>query len=367
MNRSLILLFILILFTTVCCTTATISDRNAGTENKWILGTHSLAIPGKNWSLLVDLAGFKLEKEVTLPDASATMVYASNGSTHLVVSVYLESRPDLDSTDACKAYYWGKASQSPIPKSEVRHGTFGSMATVHFLIREFKGVSVMQKNVNGYLYHDGVCVDVHVSKVHYQPKDEALFDAVLESVHIPELNIARASQSTSLVRPPLLSVLNTPELQWVFKHICVPLRQLPADGYTQGDFVEAYLEFYRSRWEVSLAAMRNGDQDTWIKYFAPISHSIIDLYWPSRVIRDSEGAIIRFRDCNSFGNLQGILRNEHSISGPSSKDLKAADVYGLQIMKKWKDGRPFDEVEEILRSGPIKLAEPSASIPLERK
>lgn len=372
MRKILYLSFIVLLVAIASCATPTQTEKSTATGSKWILGTHSLSLPGKNWSLLLDLPGFRLEKEATRPDGSGIMLSASNPQTGVLVSVFLERRPDLGSTDACKIEYWGKwreVAESELQMSDVRHTTSGRMATVHSMVREFEGVPVMNKNVNGYLYHDGVCVDLHVSKVGYQPKDEALFDAVLASVRFSDetAGVDHASRTTMLARPPLVSVLNTPEHRWVFQHICVPIRHLPADGYTPGDFVEAYLAFYRARWEASMAAKRNGDLDASIKYFAPLLHSVIDLYWPNRVVRDSQGAILRFRDCDELGNLKGILRAERSMFGPSVKDLEPAGAYGGPIIGKWRDNRPFEEVEEILRSGPMKLAEPSVGVPLGGK
>jgi hypothetical protein len=153
-------------------------DRKAGTQ--------TLSLPDKSWSLLVDLPGFKRDEHSTLPDGSGTMIQASNKKTGLVASVFLESRPDLDSTEACEADYWGQASKSPLPKSEVQHVTVGPLAVVHWLVREYLGLPLMQKNVNAYLYRDGVCIDVHLSKVQYEPKDEALFTAVLTSVRFSD-------------------------------------------------------------------------------------------------------------------------------------------------------------------------------------
>lgn len=154
------------------------SDRKAGTQ--------ALSLPGKSWSLLIDLPGFKRDDQGTRPDGSGTMIQASNKKTDLVASVFLESRPDLDSTEACKADYWGKASKSPLPKSEVQHVTIGSMAAVHWLVREYRGLPLMQKNINAYLYRDSVCIDVHLSKVTYESKDEALFTTVLTSVRFSD-------------------------------------------------------------------------------------------------------------------------------------------------------------------------------------
>ena len=154
-----------------------IAGQSTGSED-----TASLSLEGKTWSLLVDLPKFKIEERKTRPDGSGTMIRGASRKTDVVVSVFLERAPNLQSMEECKEYYWGQASRSPLPKSEIKHEVTGSMALVHWLVKEFQGISVMQKNVNAYLYRDGVCVDIHLSKVEYKAADDALFTAVLDSV-----------------------------------------------------------------------------------------------------------------------------------------------------------------------------------------
>lgn len=149
-------------------------------------GTQTVSLAGKSWSLLVDLPGFKREEEKTAPDGSVSMFQASNKKTGLIASVWLESDPDLTSTEACKTEYWGKASQSPFPKTDIKQVTVGSMAAVHWTVKEYQGMPLMQKNINAYLYRDGVCIDLHLSKMQYAPKDEPLFDAVLGTVRFSD-------------------------------------------------------------------------------------------------------------------------------------------------------------------------------------
>jgi hypothetical protein len=45
----------------------------------------------------------------------------------------------------------------------------------------FEGRPVRQQNVHAYLFKDGVCIEVHLSKVRDEP-DERLFDTVLRTV-----------------------------------------------------------------------------------------------------------------------------------------------------------------------------------------
>lgn len=178
---------------------------------------------------------------------------------------------------------------------------------------------------------------------------------------------AVAQQPKTPSRPPLATVLNTPEHQWVFNHICVPVRMLSGSGYTNGDFVGAYYAVLQSRWEASLEAQHRGDEDGSMNAIAPILHGVIDLHWPNRVERDSSGAITRFRDCEELGNLQGVLREEKTTPGPTGEVKQRATSFVSQVIRKWKDGRPFEEVTEILRSGPMRLSEAHATVLLGQK
>jgi hypothetical protein len=140
-----------------------------------------LSFPGKGWSLLIDLPEFKILEKETRRDKSETMILASNRKTDLVVSVFLESDPEFTSKEQCKDHYWGLASQSPLPKSQVEHVSTESMAIVRFLVKEHEGIP-NQKHTNAYMYRDGVCIDVHLSKAPYAERDSALFATVLQSI-----------------------------------------------------------------------------------------------------------------------------------------------------------------------------------------
>lgn len=168
---------------------------------------------------------------------------------------------------------------------------------------------------------------------------------------------ATAQKSAGDTQPDLADLLGTSEHQWVFNHICVPIRALNGVRYTNSDFVAAYFSAAEARWKASLDAQTRNDQDGSMKAIAPILHSVIDLHWPKRVERNSSGAITRFRDCGEWGNLQGMLQEEKGGDGWTGALKEQATNYITQVIRKWKDGRPFQEVAEILRAGPIKLSE----------
>jgi len=167
---------------------------------------------------------------------------------------------------------------------------------------------------------------------------------------------ATAQQSAG-ARPDLAGLLGTAEHQWVFNHICVPILALNGIRYTNNDFVAAYFSVAEARWKESLEAQTRNDQDASMKAVAPLLHSVIDLHWPKRVKRNSSGAITHFRDCDELGNLQGVLREEKGSGGWTGALKEQATNYMTQVIRKWKDGRPFQEVADILRAGPMKLSE----------
>jgi hypothetical protein len=170
--------------------------------------------------------------------------------------------------------------------------------------------------------------------------------------------------------PGLLSILLTPERQYVFNHICVPQTLPQLDGFTNGDFVNAIVEVSKGRWESSLEAKRKGDNDGSLKAIAPFIHSIIDLNSPGRVVRNSEGAIVEFKDCEALGGLNGMLSAERNPSTATRNDAdfkRRSENQIAEVLKRWKDSGSFDEVAGLLRSGPLKISTEYAATPLRRK
>ena len=61
-----------------------------------------LSLPGKEWSLLIDLPKFKILERETLADESETRILAINRKTDVIVSVYLERDPEFSSKVECR-------------------------------------------------------------------------------------------------------------------------------------------------------------------------------------------------------------------------------------------------------------------------
>jgi len=146
---------------------------------------YRLAAPGRTWSVQIDLTGFDIQAEGALEDDLGKMVRAKNGKRDIVVSVFLEKEPSLQTAEECRAYYWAKDQSSPIAKDDVRLTERGELRVVEWTVKKFMGQRVNQRNLKAFLAHEGYCVDVHISKSGFKPKkDQKFFDELLASVGV---------------------------------------------------------------------------------------------------------------------------------------------------------------------------------------
>lgn len=157
----------------------------------------------------------------------------------------------------------------------------------------------------------------------------------------------------------LFKILGNPQKGWTLNHICV-LEDIRTTGrFTISDFVEAVLEFARVRWESSKEAVRNQDKGKADFLLGYLSHTIIDLHWPERIERSTDGMIVGFRNCEEFGGGQGIQKEESSPSTAVQNDpvwREAARKAVAEVFKKYKDERPFEEVAFYLRHNVLRIA-----------
>ena len=177
-------------------------------------------------------------------------------------------------------------------------------------------------------------------------------------------SVASGAEGT---RPNALAIaraLDDPDAQWVFYHHCVPTKLLEGLGYTQGDFVDAYVVVWKHRWDAALDALARNEQRESMRSLAGILHGMIDAYWPGRIERDADGAIVRFRDCDELGGLQGLLSQERTGRGPDSATQDLVTAQSARVIRCWKERKPFDEVVPILRGGPMKIGPGAAAQPL---
>ena len=146
--------------------------------------TVSLSLPDIQWSLNVKLPGFELQQKEIAQSGEAARFFASNPDSGIVISAFLERAPHTGNSKECRSYYWEKAKQSPFKKEDIKQYELNDFALVEYIVPEFQGMKVNQKNMNAYLVVDDYWIDIHISKTDYQDSDEQYFRTIIDNVYV---------------------------------------------------------------------------------------------------------------------------------------------------------------------------------------
>jgi tetratricopeptide (TPR) repeat protein len=142
-----------------------------------------LSIPGQTWALEVKLPDFVVEQEQLRGDGEGRMIMAGIKDKGYIVSIFLEPIPHGESAAQLRDMAAADISKgSRLKVSDFKTSEYGKIPTLEYMIKEFEGQPVNQKNLNAYFVNAGYWVDVHLSKTLFRPGDEKLFYAVLDTV-----------------------------------------------------------------------------------------------------------------------------------------------------------------------------------------
>jgi hypothetical protein len=156
-------------------------------------GPLELTYPGKSWSLFVKLPGCKMKRPRAYADGSGIMVEGLDKKTGMNVSIFLEKAPRPGGARVCRDFYWSRVKDAPVPvhSGKVSFTERANMAIIDSVDPNLMGMNVSRKNVNAYLSHDGVWIDVHLSMMPYGREQAPAFEAILRSVRIGKSTASR--------------------------------------------------------------------------------------------------------------------------------------------------------------------------------
>jgi hypothetical protein len=147
-----------------------------------------MSIPGVQGVLVFD-AGTKFETRVR-PDSKEVQLRAFGRTDGLDITAFLQRVTFAASAEKCRDAWWPDSKKSPLPKTDIQEKPVeNGMARAEYIIPEFQGVKVQQKNVHAYLGSRDLCAEIHLSKAGFRAEDENLFDDLLSSVRLmPEVS-----------------------------------------------------------------------------------------------------------------------------------------------------------------------------------
>ncbi len=171
-----------------------------------------LSLPSIDWGIEVTSPEFQLIDEAVLPLKSSAKTFASSDSSGLLISIHLEKAETDGGPEACRDFYWSRAKNSPFEKSNLQFSEKRDYATVEYLVKEFQGQEVNQKNLNAYFSNNGYWIDVHVSKMNYKSADKTLFNKAIKSIRIFGKGAASPNTQRNFLLPNgKMLILDIPE------------------------------------------------------------------------------------------------------------------------------------------------------------
>ena len=141
-----------------------------------------LSLPDKSWGVALDLPGFTVKTVETMGDGRRYMV-AENSETHVVVSLTLEE-VSRSTGGSCRDSLEKRAKKPPFKVRDVKFSQAGQADLMEYMVPEVQGRPINQKSLFACEFHDGAYLDLHVSKVNFEPADAPLFSQVLSSMRI---------------------------------------------------------------------------------------------------------------------------------------------------------------------------------------
>lgn len=146
--------------------------------------TEPLAVspPGGAFAVLVDLPGFQMFAPRPAEGGEGVIVLGQHPATGLVASVTLRDAEGERDARACRERKLERIRRGTPTLRELRLTESDGAARAAYVLEELRGRPIRQDHAHLFLWRDGVCVEVQVSKAAPEPEDAARIETILSSV-----------------------------------------------------------------------------------------------------------------------------------------------------------------------------------------
>lgn len=142
-------------------------------------------ISGKPWAVLVDLPGFRMYKPRRSDDGTGVLVLGQDPRSGLVASVILRPAAGAGDAAGCR--------DADLPRIrdaaellDLRVASAGGAARASYAISAPGAPEVRQEHGHAWLEREGICANVHVSKMAPGPGDAEVMERILSSARFGE-------------------------------------------------------------------------------------------------------------------------------------------------------------------------------------
>jgi endonuclease YncB( thermonuclease family) len=159
----------------------------ANVENLYYSGSGAdkrigFTVPAAPWALTLPAADFVFAQEKVKPDGRYGYFYVTDDNQRINLSMFIEPVESCQDSKSCRDMMWKKGNPAWVNPKNVIQSQIGNVSFFEFLIPSVQGLPIKQQNMYAEFVVDGFWVDMHISKVLYEPKDHALFERIIKSV-----------------------------------------------------------------------------------------------------------------------------------------------------------------------------------------
>lgn len=145
-------------------------------------------VPDAPWTLTLPKGDLVVELQQIKPDGRYGYFYLNDEKQKLSIS-YIEPVKECVNSKACRDMVWKLGNPSWENPQKVVKSEIGEVSYFEFFMPSFRDMPIKQQNMYAEFVKDGFWVDMHISKVLYQPEEHELFERVIKSVKFEPKNV----------------------------------------------------------------------------------------------------------------------------------------------------------------------------------
>ena len=165
-------------FFILCCALLLLTNASAAGQEKRI----GFTAPGTPWTLTMPADDFQTAEHKIRDDGKGAYFYLVDEKQHLNVSMFIEPVKDCQTSKACRDMIWKIGNPAWEHPQNVAQSEIGDVSIFELLVPKFQGQKINQQNMYAEFVFDGFWVDLHISKVLYQPEERPMFERIVKSI-----------------------------------------------------------------------------------------------------------------------------------------------------------------------------------------
>lgn len=159
---------------------------DSGTQTVKIKPLETLRRPGENWGLVFDLSGCEIKEKKVREDNRRYYMFAGNMSNGFVFTIFMDEENEVGDSKKARDFYWKQMqADTRVKRENVVMSESSDMAFIEYDVNVPGNPPISQKCYNASLAHGKVYINIHLSKINYNP-DEKLFEEFLSKVKVVE-------------------------------------------------------------------------------------------------------------------------------------------------------------------------------------